>query len=299
METSKQGHLIPPFYCCYLLQSIPKRQSFYIGSTPNPVRRLRQHNGLVKHGSAYRTKKEGMRPWEMIVCVYGFTSKIVALQFEHAWQHGHSAHFIAKEDRIVKNKTGGRSIHQKIGNLMLLLKHPFFNNMGLNVQFFSVDAFAVWEQNKYRISPPVGETEVSNELEVDKTTDSFGDELSQRNLEHVNMLFSRVVRELEDYVEKCEGALKRGVLHCGICASKVNYIENDTVLVTFCPLENCNFFSHLQCLHRVFLDDILHDGASRALIPKNGNCPSCHHTLEWKTLTKIALILKEGQNSTK
>ncbi|KAL6292855.1 hypothetical protein ACE6H2_000997 [Prunus campanulata] len=81
-EEAEEGR----FFACYLLSSRSPRYKghTYIGFTVNPRRRIRQHNGEIAQG-AWRTKRK--RPWEMVLCIYGFPTNVSALQFEWAWQH--------------------------------------------------------------------------------------------------------------------------------------------------------------------------------------------------------------------
>mgnify|MGYP001008430418 CR=1 FL=1 len=73
---------IPALYVVYVLRSTIRHASLYIGSTPNPPRRLKQHNGDIK-GGAQRTSRSKLRPWEMIAVVSGFPSGVAALKFEY------------------------------------------------------------------------------------------------------------------------------------------------------------------------------------------------------------------------
>ncbi len=72
---------IPPLYTVYILRSIVRHTSLYIGSTPHPPRRLKQHNGEAKGGAA-RTSRGSRRPWEMVGIVSGFPGMVAALKFE-------------------------------------------------------------------------------------------------------------------------------------------------------------------------------------------------------------------------
>lgn len=55
-------HAFPPFYACYLLKSTstPRSNRTYVGSTPDPPRRIRQHNGELTQGAL---KTSRFRPW--------------------------------------------------------------------------------------------------------------------------------------------------------------------------------------------------------------------------------------------
>ena len=57
----------------------------YAGVSPDPVRRLRQHNGEISGGAKY-TRKSGPG-WKHKCIVEGFTCKRDALQFEWAVKH--------------------------------------------------------------------------------------------------------------------------------------------------------------------------------------------------------------------
>lgn len=82
-------HIAPPHIhnantlSSYLLRSSVDHSKLYVGSTPDPRRRISQHNG-ESTGGAQKTSRGNLRPWQMACIVTGFPSNIAALQFEYA-----------------------------------------------------------------------------------------------------------------------------------------------------------------------------------------------------------------------
>jgi len=57
----------------------------YAGVSPDPVKRLRKHNGEITGGAKYTLSKG--KGWEHVCLISGFQTKIQALQFEWAAKH--------------------------------------------------------------------------------------------------------------------------------------------------------------------------------------------------------------------
>lgn len=290
-----------PFYCCYLLHSINKKQSFYIGSTPNPEKRLRQHNGSLTHGGAYRTKRLGTRPWEMVMFVYGFPNRIVALQFEHAWQHGYQTHFIAPEERVIKHKNGGRSLKYRLGVVRLLLKNQFFQRLDLKVQFFNKNALQCWKQNEFHIETPFPlEADISDgSLEDMKmtTTHTVDDILdyAQANLELVTNFYKQEKNKFETVMIAFCDSLSNGYLKCDICQQEFDYMDEDSTLkpyIAFClNYTTCNSHFHLECLYKKYISEEENVTESE-IIPTGGECPICHVSMKWTDIVKYSCGIK-------
>lgn len=105
--------------------SIPKKEkeeekwSFYIilhsscgatyaGVSPDPVKRLRKHNGELAGGAKYTLSKG--KGWQHVCLVHGFQTKTQALQFEWAVKH------------VPPRNAGG--LYNRIKKFYILLNKP-------------------------------------------------------------------------------------------------------------------------------------------------------------------------------
>ncbi|KAG5359784.1 Structure-specific endonuclease subunit SLX1 [Yarrowia sp. C11] len=278
-------HKYPPFYGVYLLQSTKKPLSCYVGSTPNPFRRIRQHNGDLKAGGAWRTKKAQLRPWNMLLIVNGFPSKIAALKFEHALQHPNMTRLISTKDIKRKVPQKARAIGTHLAFVRLLVRCSYFRRMHLKITFFRSHAHQAWEKNEYDIGslPPQFQVETdypSDEAEAPPSTVGSG-ELDINN------------KSIEEYLQKCRDAASGGKpLTCYLTEETLDVSKGNVALCHKCD----GAFDVAELAER-FLDEEIPDEVpfttpSRHVIPIGGYCPSCSTPMEWSKVIKGVLAMR-------
>ncbi|KAI9847940.1 MAG: Slx4p interacting protein [Sclerophora amabilis] len=308
---------IPAFYCCYLLRSTVRHASLYVGSTPNPARRLAQHNGRIK-GGAVKTSRDSLRPWEMSCIVTGFPSHIAALQFEWAWQNTHMTRHIPASQRITDYKTSVRtspktgrarrrpqrpraSLIDKLSNLHLLLRVQTFRRWPLEVRFFCEDVFKVWERWAERVdgkirdgiaitldlklpSEDLEERDLQNPMGSQAKGKSKKDAFGKGGVEGIDVGYAG----LKQHLEKSGTILGQGREKC--CAICHGRIEHAFSVGATCPQQGCEAVSHLICLSQEFLR---HED-SEDIVPTNGPCPRCHQISSWVDITKELSLRMRG-----
>ncbi|KAF2208352.1 hypothetical protein CERZMDRAFT_62109 [Cercospora zeae-maydis SCOH1-5] len=304
---------IPAFYACYLLRSIVRHASLYIGSTPNPPRRLRQHNGESK-GGAVRTSKDSLRPWEMTCLVAGFPSKIAALQFEWAWQNPQLTRHIAPDSRItqatmttrISPKTGKArkrpkrprlSLTDRLRNLHLLLRARSFRQWPLKLTFYCEDVFRVWsklmEQTTERLPNglQVALDESSRSSRNSKQSDGEQAASQQIGIHGLDLDYAK----FKSHLEKSRAMLGAGdhSLKCSICR---NVVRPSGAATLVCPSDGCSAVSHLQCLASHFRKDPEKD---EIVVRSSGSCPGCRSETQWTDLVKELSLRMRGEKEIK
>ncbi|KAH3682412.1 hypothetical protein WICPIJ_006622 [Wickerhamomyces pijperi] len=279
----EKPHIAPKFYGVYLLRSIPKPGTFYIGSTPDPVRRLRQHNGELTSG-AYRTKRKGCRPWDMIMLVHGFPNKIAALQFEHAWQHCYQTRHIDVSKRITTTKTGGRSLAHKVGNVRLLLNAPFFKAMALKIMCFDEVVYNTYVENKFRVQGGDDSLFIEYVKMIPNKDDG--------NLKDVEDFKEKYTTRNKALMEKFSKTLQHGEHECPYCDEMIDYINSDEFpYISICYHNDCENICHLMCLYKQTVDPPSRTN-EKQLIPQKVKCQKCSRVLLWAEVAKISTWIR-------
>ena len=297
---------ISAFYCCYLLRSAKRHASLYIGSTPNPKRRLAQHNGQSQ-GGAVRTSRESLRPWEMICIVTGFPTNIAALQFEWAWQNTHLTNKVANGERNsglktrIKTSRSGKeyrrpvrptlSMEGGLTNLHLLLRSPSFARWPLHLRFFGDDVYRKWQKigdqthAKLRAGikivrdMPMGPQSDADEIPPSSQLPVARDKDPAEKGGIPGLCIG--YHDVKPHLEKSLTILSDGPVHrCRICSQN---IPSNKIMALTCSFDDCSAMMHMTCLASDWLS---RETSSDSLVPTVGPCPECLKELEWIDLVK-------------
>ncbi|KZT08098.1 uncharacterized protein LAESUDRAFT_649754 [Laetiporus sulphureus 93-53] len=284
MSTKGQAsHRFPAFYACYLLKGAKSAVTSdvtcttYVGSTVNPLRRIRQHNGEITCGAA-RTRRG--RPWVMQMLVHGFPSRIAALQFEWAWQHPwRSRHLRGEHGQRIFPKKKQLSADQKIIIVREMLGFHPYNTWPLHVKLFTEDAITAWlnawdEAHTFEL--PAGFTcsievkGVDRKPRVRGSSDAGSLDISdaQFTSSHLRKMSDTYASNKTPKCSICDGVID--ISHASV---------QDPLAVALCPTETCTGISHLTCL----ADDFLHseEASSSQFIPRGGQCRPCRTYILW------------------
>ncbi|KAL7934042.1 hypothetical protein V8C35DRAFT_45388 [Trichoderma chlorosporum] len=280
---------LPALYVVYVLRSTVKPASIYIGSTPNPPRRLKQHNGEAK-GGAVRTSRDNLRPWEMIVLVSGFPSSTAALKFEWALNNPHLTLHIPEEERITvatRRKKSGMpkrvrpTLKSIAANLHLLTRVSSFSRWPLNLHFFNRHAHEAWkswsETNKTPVAASLKIVTDFGPRGGDSSTTSHG--IHSLVLDYTPM---------KEYVEKAHNVVsfeRQG--QCIHCSEEMRPGQG---LYAMCPSEGCEAMGHVDCWSK----HALAGDEPGAMIPTSCTCPSCSGEIRWGDMMKELSLRTRG-----
>lgn len=311
---------LPAFYCAYLLRSTQSRNSWYIGSTPSPRRRLKQHNGESK-GGAVRTSRKPLRPWEMNLIVTDFPSKIAALQFEWAWQHPNITHHLrdirGSPERMSPepgSKKKGKIIRPRLSQpvalrtVHMLLRSKSFSRWPLSLRFFAADVHKAWlkqvvEKEKIgEVLPGTLEViadfkqTIAKNISKAKATAPAPAPADQSHPEPVADVLPSGVQVLDISYEPLKAHLQKSIalsqydhnLSCAVCNAA---IDSKKLQAVVCPTADCHMVAHTTCLSRTFLAA---ESKPDTIVPASGSCPACRSKLSWSTLVKELSLRLRG-----
>lgn len=269
-------------FACYLLVShAPTRYNrgrTYIGFTVDPCRRLKQHNGLIRYGGAYRTRKH--RPWYNVAVIHGFSCKTQAMQFEWAWQHPDRSltlkTHLGRPDAIplpTKRKT---SVQGALQTLAALVSVPPWCLCPLTLTICADRP--LWQ--KYGIEslsfPPCFRTTFAALESFDRLLTSY------------------------DYRQSSDSITPQSSENCAICQLSVSDPRRKN---TYCAA--CGSKFHLLCLAKTRCNHILPNQGTdesgtqtqvETLLPSMVQCRKCKSILHWSLVVRLAYALENDDD---
>lgn len=191
------------------------------------------------------------------------------------------------------------SMIDKLSNLHLLLRAPYFSKWPLELRFFSQSVHKTWLAYNERVDdqirpdipilldqvqPVESEDEPSSAQKPSKRR--MVDLIGKGGVEGVDPTYAKFQPVLQKLQHRIDD--KSDVLTCELCDIGLD-IDKD--LFNICLDQDCTCMTHLSCLSTQFLKN----ASLGAFVPKDGRCPACNTTLQWADLMRLLSLRLRGQ----
>lgn len=245
---AQKGHFYGVYLLCSQSVDVRHRGKCYVGFTVNPKRRIRQHNRGSSFGGAKKTSKKG--PWQMVMIVHGFPNKIVALQFEWAWQQPTLSTRLKIFDDLRRKLPRETHFDYNFRIVNRMLGVGPWHRLPLTVRWLETDY-----EREFQLPLPRHMRIVSGKVAI--TT-------SQRAL------------AVKRTAAAAAAATASWSSECHLCMQRIEHPERSRFS---CLNASCCLSCHMLCLASYLLDD-----QPGQYLPIVGNCPLCETPLIWAEL---------------
>ncbi|EIW70449.1 hypothetical protein TREMEDRAFT_73470, partial [Tremella mesenterica DSM 1558] len=245
----------------------------------------------------------------MQMIVYGFPSKLTALQFEWAWQKPELSRHLRAHDAVTDADLGplfkkdGKRNHptQKILVAHSLLNASPFCRLPLHIRFFNKDSLVTYLALR-SAEPSSSASDVSVILDLGGVSGStnkrhhdtpgvtsLGGPIDVTD-DHFR-LGSRVWQKWQKIGIGISSGWSCGL--CGILLQSTSHLA--FALCSASGDDSCTFVSHLHCLASHFLEKSSEPRDLGFLLPVKGRCPKCSADTDWGEVIRSCFARQEGQ----
>ncbi|KAG8890805.1 Slx4p interacting protein [Tulasnella sp. 332] len=242
--------------------------------------------------------------------VFGFPSKLAALQFEWAWQHPDLSRHLRttgpKPVALFPRNASSSLLRTKVAVVRRMLTISPYNKWPLRVKLYAPEVMKLW--NELNVAAPPLPRGFSTSIELEGVDGKSGAEGSGR-IGPIDVTDSQFTSE---HLGKYHALLEQQkTCQCVVCEDEITLItalkielSQDPLSITLCTRGSCAAVSHLRCLANQFIisSPLDEDSASQSstapiassMVPRGGKCPSCKRWTLWGDLIRGCFRRRKG-----